>query len=121
MRTSFYLNGTQIEGEAPVALRPLRAHARRKPLPDPRRGHAHDLSCGRRKTEGGENHNREPLQSARRQTAQPNDGASATRVPGEEWWRWWWMAPPERRRTARNEPSFCSMPNERARALHHAS
>lgn len=41
---ALFLNGTQIEGEAPVALRPLRAHARRKPLPDPRRGHAHDLS-----------------------------------------------------------------------------
>jgi len=88
MRASFHLNGTQIEGEARVALPPLRADAR-KPLPEPRRGHAHDLSCGRTRKEGGKNHNREPLHEGkqRNQTTAPRAYPAKSGGDGGGWRR----------------------------------
>jgi hypothetical protein len=68
----FHLNGGQIEREARFAIPSLRADAR-EPPPDPRRGHAHDLRCGRTEREGGENRHREPLRrdKQRDQTMKP--------------------------------------------------
>lgn len=110
-----HLNGAQIEWEARVAIPSLRADAR-EPLPDPRRGHAHDLRWGRTNKEG--EGKRPSACEPMHRDKQRNQATGGPCVPGEEWeWRWWTMPAPERRRTARKEPALWSMPNERARAL----
>lgn len=95
MRASFYLNGTQIKGEASIALPPLRADARRKPPPDPRRGHAHDLSCTKkegwktiavnlRTKANSATKQRRHARTRRRVVAMVLDGAAGEAAHGEE-------------------------------------
>jgi hypothetical protein len=100
-----HLNSAQIEGEARVALPPLRADAR-EALPDPRRRPRHAVRCRREEPWSicppwGQG----TTTLGRNETAGTHAG-----VPDEEW-RW---TAPERRRTATKEPALWSMRRERA-------